>query len=118
MAEGRSLPILQAGGFSASIDAFAWERDPAPAARQMRLWFVSLLGPQQAVKALWARLVKGEPVTLSFDELGTARFCALAPEGPKDWRFFTASLPGRATTACSSPNWRSTEPIRWLGRST
>ena len=96
MAESRALPILQAGGFSASVDAFAWERDPDPAARLMRLWFVSLLGPQQAVKALWARLVKGEPATLSFEALGTARFCALAPERPRGWRFFTASLPTAA----------------------
>jgi len=96
LAESRALPILQAGGFSASVDAFAWERDPDPAARLMWLWFVSLLGPQQAVNALWARLAKGEPATLSFEALGTARFCALAPERPRGWRFFTASLPTAA----------------------
>jgi hypothetical protein len=26
------------------------------------------------------------------EQLGTARFCALAPEGPRRWRFLTASL--------------------------
>lgn len=86
------LPVLQAAGFSASVDAFAWEPDPDLAARRMRLWLVSLLGPQESVKALWARLIKGETATLSFEDLGSAHFCALAPEGPRDWRFFTANL--------------------------
>lgn len=94
-AEGRTvetetLPVLQAAGFSASVDVFAWEPDPA--ARQMRLWLLSLLGPQESVKALWARLIKGETATLSFEDLGDAHFCALAPEGPRGWRFFTANL--------------------------
>ena len=97
-AEGKpgptALPILQAGGFTATVDAFAWEPDPDPAARRMRLWFVSLLGPQQAVKALWARLVKGELATLSREALGQVHFCALAPEGPRSWRAFSAALPG------------------------
>lgn len=94
--EARALPIFQAAGFSASVDAFAWEPDPDQSRRQMRLWLISLLGPQQAVKALWARLIKGELATLSVEALGLARFCALAPEGPKGWRFFTASLPASA----------------------
>ncbi len=96
MSEGNALPVLGAGGFSATVDAFAWEPDPDPAARQMRLWAISLLGPQQAVKALWARLVKGELATLSFEDRGETRFCALAPEGPRGWRFFSASLPAAA----------------------
>src|SRR5215218_5975025 len=89
-----SLPVLQAGGFGANIDAFAWEPDPDPAARRMRLWFVSLLGPQQALKALWARLVKGELATFSCEALGQVHFCALTTEGPRSWRAFTAALPG------------------------
>lgn len=89
------LPVLQAGRFSASVDAYAWEADTAQD-RRMRLWFLSLLGSQQAVRALWARLIKGEIATLSTEILGTARFCALAPEGPQGWRFFTASLPAAA----------------------
>mgnify|MGYP001013622374 CR=1 FL=1 len=86
------LPVLQAGGFGASVDAYAWEPDPSASPPRMRLWFVSLLGSQQAVKALWARLVKGEAGTLTIDDVG-ARFCALAPEGVRAWRFFRASLP-------------------------
>lgn len=85
-----TLPVLHAGGFSASVDAFAWEPDPA--ARRMQLWFLSLLGPKEAVKALWAQLIKGEVATISFAEFGKARFCALAPEGPRGWRFLTATL--------------------------
>ena len=92
MVETEDLPVLQAAGFSASVDVFAWEPDPDPAARRMRLWLLSLLGPQESVKALWARLVKGEMATLSFEDLGSAHFCALAPEGPRAWRFYTASL--------------------------
>lgn len=85
-----TLPVLHAGGFSASVDAFAWEPDAA--AHRMQLWFLSLLGPKEAIKALWARLIKGEVATISFEPLGKARFCVLAPEGPRGWRFFTATL--------------------------
>ena len=96
MAESHTLPLLQAGGFTATVDAFASEPDPDPAAHRMRLWFLSLLGPQQALKALWARLLKGEPATLSRAALGQAHFCALAPEGPRTWRAHTAGLPAAA----------------------
>ena len=96
MAEHDALPILQAAGFSASVDAYAWEPDSEQGERQVRLWFLSLLGPQQAVKALWARLVKGEVATLSFEVMGAARFCVLASEGPQGWRFLTAGLPATA----------------------
>ena len=94
--ETKALPVLQAAGFSASVDAFAWEADPDQSRHQMWLWLISLLGSQQAVKALWARLIKGESMTLRFETLGRARFCALAPEGPKGWCFFTAGLPASA----------------------
>src|SRR5204862_4714309 len=87
-ADAASLPVLQAGGFGASVDAFAWEPDPDPAARRMRLCFVSLLGPQQALKALWARLLRGELATLSREALGQVYFCTLAPAGPRAWRSF------------------------------
>jgi len=90
--ESRPLPVLQAGGFGASVDAFAWEPDPDVNHPRMRLWVVSLLGSQQAVKALWANLIKRETATLSIDDRGV-RFCALAPEGARSWRLFRASLP-------------------------
>jgi hypothetical protein len=94
--EKLALPIVQAGGFTVSADAYVWEPDPDPAAGRMWLWFLSLLGPQQALKAIWARLVKGELVTVSREALGQVRFCSLAPEGPKGWRSFTTSLPAAA----------------------
>ena len=90
--ESLSLPVLQAGGFGASVDAFAWEPDSDANPPRMRLWLMSLLGSQQAVKALWAQLVKGETATLITDH-GSSRFCALVPEGARGWRFFRASLP-------------------------
>jgi hypothetical protein len=86
------LPVLQAGGFGASVDAFACEPDADANPPRLRLWLVSLLGSQQAVKALWAQLIKGETATLSTDD-ASVRFCALAPEGARAWRFFRASLP-------------------------
>jgi len=94
--EDRSLPLVQAGGFTVSTDAFVWEADLDPSAGRMRLWFLSLLGPQQALKAIWARLLKGELVTISREALGQVRFGALAPEGPKGWRSYGASLPAAA----------------------
>lgn len=96
MADRDALPLLQAGGFTATVDAFAWEPDPDPAAPRMRLWFLSLLGPQQSLKALWARLLKGELATLSQEALGSARFCILASDGPRTWRTYSAGLPAAA----------------------
>lgn len=86
------LPVLRAGGFGVSVDAFAWEPDADVNPPKMRLWLVSLLGSQQSVKALWAHLIKGETATLS-TETGRAHFCVLAPKGPRGWRFFRATLP-------------------------
>jgi hypothetical protein len=91
-----TLTILHAAGFTAYVDAFAWEPDPGPGSYRHRLWFLSLLGPQQSVKALWARLIKGEVASLRVEDNGATRFCALAPGGPRGWRFFTASLPNAA----------------------
>jgi hypothetical protein len=87
-----STPVLQAGGFGASIDAFACEPDLDGSPPKMRLWLISLLGSQQAVKALWAHLIKGETATLT-TAAGSAHFCVLSQQGPRAWRFFRASLP-------------------------
>jgi hypothetical protein len=94
-----ALPSLEADGFTAAVDAYAWEQDADAGTPRMRLWFLSMLGPQQSVKALWVRLVRGEVATMRFGAeggLGRARFCALAPEGPRSWRFFAAALPASA----------------------
>ena len=52
---GDQLYTISAGGFSATVDAFA--RDE----RTEGLWFLSMLGSQTAVKAIWAALLKQPP---------------------------------------------------------
>ena len=49
------LYTISAGGFSATADAFA--RDDATDG----LWFVSMVGSQTALKAIWASLLKQPP---------------------------------------------------------
>ena len=51
------LYTISAGGFSAAADAFA--RDPETDA----LWFLSMVGSQTALKAIWASLLKQPPDT-------------------------------------------------------
>ncbi len=50
-----TLYTITAGGFTATADAFA--RDPATEG----LWFLSLVGAQTALKAIWAALLKQPP---------------------------------------------------------
>ena len=88
-------PILAMNGFTAYVDAYAWEQDTtARYSTKMNLWFISVVGTSAGVKAIWARLLKGE--------LGTMRqgiphradpFCTLAPEGPKQWKMTPRHLP-------------------------
>ena len=49
------LFTISAGGFSATADAFA--RDP----NSQGLWFLSMVGSQTALKAIWASLLKQPP---------------------------------------------------------
>lgn len=78
------LPRLQAGGFGATVEAYALDDDPGTPG-QARLWLVSLLASRQAVEAIWAALVTGKTALLSTRAVGPARPCALAPEGPRGW---------------------------------
>jgi hypothetical protein len=82
------LLTIRAAGFTATVDACA--RDDG------QFWFLSLLGNQQSVRALWARLVKGETAYLSEDELGGGSPCWLASEAWGTWRFYSARLPSGA----------------------
>ncbi len=85
------LDTIRAAGFTATVDAFAQDGE--------QLWFISMLGSQQSVRALWARLVKGETAYLSEDDLGSgASECWLAREAWGTWRFHSARLP--ASAAC------------------
>ena len=52
---GEDLYTVNAGGYSATTDAFA--RDPDTEG----LWFLSMVGPQTALKAIWASLLKQPP---------------------------------------------------------
>ena len=52
---GNDLYTISAGGFSATVDAFARDEQTEG------LWFLSMLGSQTAVKAIWAALLKQPP---------------------------------------------------------
>ena len=52
---GDQLYTISAGGFSATVDAFARDTESEG------LWFLSMLGSQTAVKAIWAALLKQPP---------------------------------------------------------
>jgi hypothetical protein len=79
------LLTIRAAGFTATVDACAQDGG--------QLWFLSLLGSQQAVRALWARLVKGETAYMSQDELTGGYPCWLAREAWGTWRFYGGRLP-------------------------
>ena len=52
---GQALYTITAGGFSATADAFARDDDTEG------LWFLSMVGSQTALKAIWASLLKQPP---------------------------------------------------------
>jgi len=79
------LLTIRAAGFTAAVDACA--------RNDGQIWFLSLLGNQQSVRALWARLVKGETAYLSEDELTGGSPCWLAREAWGTWRFHGVRLP-------------------------
>ena len=49
------LHTITAGGFSATADAFARDEE------MQELWFLSMVGSQTALKAIWASLLKQPP---------------------------------------------------------
>ena len=53
--DAESLYTVNAGGFSATADAFA--RDPGDGT----LWFLSMVGAQTALKAIWGSMLKQPP---------------------------------------------------------
>ena len=52
---GQALHTISAGGFSATADAFARDENTDG------LWFLSMVGSQTALKAIWASLLKQPP---------------------------------------------------------
>ena len=80
------LFTVSAGGFSATVDAFA--RDD----RAQTLWFLSMVGSQTALKAIWAALLKQppEPAHLIRGADGTAlsggyHRCVIPPQTVGTW---------------------------------
>lgn len=88
---------IRCAGFGAAVDSYA--RDDGD------LWFISMLGNQQSVRALWARLLKHEHAVISDDALSGGRYCALASQAQAEWRFHATrlSITG-ATHAMLVPN--------------
>ena len=88
------LWTVSAAGFSATVDAFA--RDP----ESHGLWFLSMVGSQTALKAIWAALLKQppEPAHLARGADGTAlsggyRRCIIPQQTVGTWTTKIARLP-------------------------
>ena len=88
------LWTISAAGFSATVDAYA--RDP----ESHGLWFLSMVGSQTALKAIWAALLKQppEPAHLAQGADGTAlsggyRRCAIPQATVGTWTTKIARLP-------------------------
>ena len=88
------LHTVSAGGFSATADAFA--RDPDSGG----LWFLSMVGSQTALKAIWASLLKQPPdiahLIRGADGMalsGGYERCHVPPETVGTWTTKIARLP-------------------------
>ena len=88
------LHTVSAAGFSATVDAFA--RDE----RDRTLWFLSMVGSQTALKAIWAALLKQPPEAahLIRGADGTAlsggyQRCAIPPHTVGTWTTKISRLP-------------------------
>lgn len=64
-----TLPKVSSGGFTAYVDAVAWESQSYGYGYNKttydNLHFLSMLGPTQTVRALWARAMAGEKLLLT-----------------------------------------------------
>jgi hypothetical protein len=76
---------IRAAGFGAAVDACATERS--------EIWFLSLLGNKQSIRALWARLVKGETAYLADDQFAGGTPHWLATNARQHCRLHLAKLP-------------------------
>ena len=91
---GQDLYTISAGGFSATADAFA--RDD----KTEGLWFVSMVGSQTALKAIWASLLKQPPDTAHIVKgadgmalSGGYQRCVIPPDTIGTWTTKIARLP-------------------------
>ncbi len=88
------LYTITAGGFSATCDAFA--SDP----EQNQLWFVSMVGAQTSLKAIWAALLNSPPspaflIKGAVDDLheGGYERCQIPEQSIGTWKTRIAKLP-------------------------
>ena len=88
------LYTITAGGFSATCDAFA--SDP----EQNQLWFVSMVGAQTSLKAIWAALLNSPPspaflINGAVDELHEGGYgrCQIPEHSIGTWKTKIARLP-------------------------
>ena len=93
--EPGGLYTVNAGGFSATCDAFA--RDPGTES----LWFLSMVGPQSSLKAIWGSLLKQPPDVAHLIEgveglalSGGFQRCHVPRETVGTWTTKIAKLPG------------------------
>ncbi len=91
----KSLPILQANGAQAYVEGAAWE-PASEGSSEVFLWYVSLVGAREAVKALWAHLVGRGVGSMAREAFGRALYPRLAPQEPGGWSWKLAALPRSA----------------------
>ena len=92
--QGETLHTISAGGFSATADAFARDENTDG------LWFLSMVGSQTALKAIWASLLKQPPDTAHLIEgadgmalRGGYQRCHIPYETIGTWTTKIAKLP-------------------------
>ena len=87
------LHTINAAGFSAVVDAYAMDSDEG-------LWFLSMVGSQNALKAIWGALLKQPPESAWLIEglegafRGEYRRCFIPYETIGTWTTQSAKLPG------------------------
>lgn len=97
------LARLSKEGYTVYLDGYAYEGG-SHRGDYRQLLAVSMLGPLQSLKAIWARLLKGEYMELSMGDAGPAHWANLDPfvsgsyqtgqKNQSEWTFRTAALPG------------------------
>ena len=91
---GQDLYTISAGGFSATADAFARDEDAET------LWFLSMVGSQTALKAIWGSLLKQPPEAAHLIQgadgmalTGSYQRCAVPHETLGTWTTKISKLP-------------------------
>lgn len=90
------MPRVAAGGVSAYADVFALGGHDTYGHAELELWFLSLLGPQQSVKSLWAQALKGTLLTLHWERAHLTHMARLAFLGKDGWKRHLTTLPAAA----------------------